>query len=124
MRLFMVLAFAAAATSLVAAEQMPSAITLRNGVFADAAGMTLYTADSDRNGDSSSCYDNCAHNWPPYFASGDDRDSGDWKLITREDGTLQWAYRGKPVYHFVLDRAAGETKGDGVGNVWHVARPR
>lgn len=107
----------------VAADGMPSSVALRNGVFTDSKGMTLYTADSDRAPNTSGCYDNCVHNWPAFNPSQSDRESGDWKIIMRADGTEQWAYKGKPVYRFLLDRNAGDVRGDGIGNNWHAVRP-
>jgi predicted lipoprotein with Yx(FWY)xxD motif len=44
-------------------------------------------------------------------------------VITRDDGTKQWAYKGKPLYYFSMDKAAGDKAGDGRGMVWHVATP-
>ena len=32
------------------------------------------------------------------------------------------AYKGKPLYYFVMDSAAGEQKGEGRGMVWHMAK--
>lgn len=107
----------------VAADRIPSSVAVRNGVFTDSRGMTLYTADSDRTPNTSNCYDNCVHNWPAFNPAESDRDTGDWKVTMRADGTKQWAYRGKPVYHFLLDRSAGDVKGDGIGNNWHAVRP-
>ncbi len=107
----------------IGAEAMPAAVSMRNGIFTDAKGMTLYVADSDRAANISSCYDNCVHNWPAFTPGDNEQDAGDWKIIMRDDGTRQWAYKGKPVYRFILDRQAGEMKGDGIGNVWHAARP-
>jgi predicted lipoprotein with Yx(FWY)xxD motif len=106
-----------------AGEAMPSSLSVRNGILTDRNGMTLYIADSDRVVNVSSCYDNCGHNWPAFNAAENERDAGDWKIITRDDGTRQWAYKGKPVYHFLLDRTPGDGKGDGIGNVWHMVRP-
>jgi len=42
--------------------------------------------------------------------------------IERKDGSKQWAKDGKPLYFWVGDTEPGETNGDGVGGVWHVAR--
>lgn len=81
--------------------------------------MALYTFDKDEAG-KSNCTEDCAVNWPPYLGNeGEDLGEG-WALINREDGTLQWAYEGKPVYTFIGDKAAGEVTGDGKGDVWHV----
>ncbi len=83
------------------------------------AGMTLYVFDNDTGG-VSACYDNCATNWPPYLGNAGDEKGEGWTLVERTDGTLQWAYDGKPTYLFHEDMAAGEMKGDGRGGVWHV----
>jgi len=106
----------------VAADAMP-AVVARDGVFADRNGMTLYTGDNDRRPNASACYDNCVHNWPAFNAADDARDVGDWKVILRDDGTKQWAYKGKPLYYFILDKTAGDKKGDGIGGIWHAAKP-
>jgi len=46
-----------------------------------------------------------------------------WTHVTRDDGSMQWAYDGKPLYTFVKDKKAGDMTGDGVKDVWHVAKP-
>lgn len=38
----------------------------------------------------------------------------------RTDGTMQWAYEGKPLYLWTKDTKPGDVTGDGVGGVWHV----
>jgi uncharacterized repeat protein (TIGR03843 family) len=62
-------------------------------------------------------------NWPALKADAAAKDMGEWKVITRDDGSKQWAYKGKPLYYFVMDAAAGEQKGEGRGMVWHIAKP-
>ena len=54
-------------------------------------------------------------NWPALKAEASDKDMGDWKVITRDDGSKQWAYKGKPLYYFSMDAAAGDKKGEGRG---------
>ena len=49
--------------------------------------------------------------------------SGDFSLVTRDDGKKQWAYKGKPLYLWVKDKKPGDTTGDKVLNVWAAARP-
>jgi predicted lipoprotein with Yx(FWY)xxD motif len=39
--------------------------------------------------------------------------------VTRADGSLQWAFAGKPVYTFAKD-AEGVPSGDGMGGAWHL----
>ncbi len=89
-------------------------------VFTDAAGMTLYTYDKDTPG-KSKCSSLCAVFWPPVIATGTAKSTGGFTTITRDDGTKQWAYNGKPLYGYINDAKAGDTNGDGVDGVWHVA---
>ena len=90
-------------------------------VLADANGMTLYIFDKDGEGESA-CYDTCAQNWPPLPASAAEA-GGDYSVVERKDGTQQLAYKGRPLYLWVKDASPGDTSGDGVNGVWHVARP-
>ena len=95
-----------------------------NGVLTDQKGMTLYTTDRDvPNSDKSVCVGRCAENWPPFAAKSSDKPQGDYTIITREDGSKQWAYKGKPLYLWVKDKKPGDKGGDGLNNVWHAARP-
>lgn len=90
-------------------------------VLVDAKGMTLYTFDKDEAG-KSNCYDNCAKNWPPAAAMANDQPTGDLTIVKRDDGTMQWADDGKPLYTFVKDAKPGDVTGDNVGNVWHIVK--
>ena len=49
---------------------------------------------------------------------------GAWSLYTNweNDGSKQWAYKGKPLYTWVKDTKPGDMTGDNVNNVWHVAK--
>ncbi|GGB85857.1 hypothetical protein GCM10011352_09680 [Marinobacterium zhoushanense] len=82
-------------------------------------GMTLYTFDRDAQG-MSACYDTCAKNWPPFMAGPDAREKGDFTLMERNDGGIQWAYEGKPLYRYIGDRKPGDVSGNGFKGVWHV----
>ena len=90
-------------------------------VYASAKGMTLYTFDKDTAG-ASSCVDACATAWPPYLADSAATASGDWSLITRDDRAKQWAYKGVALYTYAKDEKIGEAKGNGVDQVWRLAR--
>jgi predicted lipoprotein with Yx(FWY)xxD motif len=94
-----------------------------DGVLVGPNGMTLYTFDRDAVQGKSACNGPCATNWPPLMAAADAAATGDWTVITRDDGGKQWAYKNKPVYYWVKDQKAGDRTGDGVNNVWHLARP-
>lgn len=91
-------------------------------VLAAQNGMTLYTFRKDARG-VSNCYGGCASAWPPMLASKSAAPEGPFTVISRKDGTRQWAKDGQPLYFWVKDRRAGDTTGHGVGNVWDVARP-
>ncbi len=108
---------------LAACAGMASApVKYADGVMTGANGMTLYTFDKDVGGSGKSvCNGPCAKNWPP-LAAGDDKSSGDWSVITRDDGSRQWAYRGKPLYFWNKDQKPGDKTGDGFGNAWHVVK--
>ena len=114
------LAAAALASSGLAFAAEPA--MTKNGVLVDHKGMTLYTFDKDAAG-KSACNDKCAENWPPLKADAADKASGKWTAIKRDDGSMQWAYEGKPVYLFKNDKAAGDKTGDGKGDAWHVIKP-
>ena len=96
--------------------------TAKDGVLVGPNGMSLYTFDPDTGG-KSACNGKCATNWPPLAAQADATASGDWTIITRDDGAKQWAYKGKPVYYWTKDSNPGDRTGDGVNKVWHLARP-
>lgn len=91
-------------------------------VLVDAKGMTLYTFDKDADG-KSACNGDCAMNWPPLKAEAGAVPEGDWSVITRDDGSMQWAYKGKPLYLWIKDQNPGDTTGDKVKDVWHVVQP-
>ncbi|HOZ65404.1 MAG TPA: hypothetical protein PK497_13375 [Burkholderiaceae bacterium] len=95
-----------------------------DGVLVGANGMTLYTFDRDVQGSGKSvCNGPCAVNWPPMMAAETDKASGDYSIVTRDDGKKQWAMKGKPLYYWIKDTKAGDKTGDGVQNVWHVIKP-
>jgi predicted lipoprotein with Yx(FWY)xxD motif len=48
---------------------------------------------------------------------------GGYTVIVRDDGSRQWAYKGKPLYLRAKDANPGEGAGDGAENLWRVARP-
>lgn len=102
----------------------PAPVMLSGGVLTGSNGMTLYTFDKDAAGSGKSvCNEACATNWPPLFAVGDAKPAGDYSVITRDDGKKQWAAKGKPLYYWIKDQKPGDRTGDGVNNVWHVAKP-
>jgi predicted lipoprotein with Yx(FWY)xxD motif len=94
---------------------------MKDGMMVDHKGMTLYTFDKDSGG-KSMCNDDCAKNWPPMMAPAGATTEGKWSVIKRDDGMMQYAYDGKPLYTFVKDKKPGDMTGDKMKDVWHVVR--
>lgn len=109
--------------SAASAQALKTADTDKGKVFVDAKGMTLYTFDKDAGG-KSMCNGPCAENWPALMAADSDKPTADMTIVVRDDGKKMWAHKGKPLYTFKKDTAAGQTNGDGFLNgAWHVAKP-
>ena len=92
-------------------------------------GMTVYTYSKD-TGNTSTCYDACAKNWPPYLVGAEDNINqlkagvtGKADTVIRTDGSIQVTYNGHPLYFYVGDKASSDATGDGVGGVWKIAKP-
>lgn len=114
-----------AATGALAQAAAPAKVadTSKGKSLVDAKGMTLYIFDKDSTG-KSACNGQCAQNWPPLMAPANAAASGDWSVVTRDDGGKQWAYKGKPLYTWVKDTKPGDATGEGVANnTWHIAAP-
>lgn len=94
------------------------------GSYVTAANdMTLYTFDKDSQ-NKSTCSGQCAITWPPYTVSGTVPTTlpAHMGTMTRDDGTTQYTWDGKPLYYYSGDKKVGDTNGDGIGGVWHVAK--
>jgi predicted lipoprotein with Yx(FWY)xxD motif len=119
-------AIAAVVFSAAAFAQMAPVKTgnsAKGKVLTDSKGMTLYTFAKDA-GAKSACNGKCAENWPPLMAAASDKAAGDYSTIKRDDGKMQWAYKGKPLYTWVKDSKPGDVTGDGFANgAWHIATP-
>jgi predicted lipoprotein with Yx(FWY)xxD motif len=93
----------------------------------DAKGRTLYLFEKDKS-KKSTCSGACAVAWPPLLTSGAPKAAGSAKrsllgTTKRSDGKTQVTYNGHPLYFFVQDKKAGDTKGqglDGFGAKWYV----
>ena len=118
------LVFALVASSFTAlSAYAASPVMVADGMLTGSNGMTLYTFDKDADG-KSMCNGPCANNWPPLYAMDSDKASGDFGIITRDDGKKQWALKGKPLYYWSKDQKPGDKTGDGFLNgAWHVAKP-
>ncbi|MFW0753403.1 hypothetical protein ACN1C3_01455 [Pseudomonas sp. H11T01] len=94
---------------------------MKDGMMVDHKGMAVYTYDKDAGG-KSMCNGTCADNWPPMMAPAGAKAEGAWTVIKRDDGKMQWAYDGKPLYNFKMDKKPGDKMGDGKMDMWHVAK--
>jgi predicted lipoprotein with Yx(FWY)xxD motif len=119
-----IVALALAASTAAFAQMAPAmtADTSKGKALVDQKGMTLYTFDRDATG-KSNCNGTCATNWPPLMAAADAKASGDWSVVKRDDNSMMWAYKGKPLYTWAKDTKAGDVTGDGVNQIWHIATP-
>ena len=98
-------------------------VSYSGGVLVNAAGMTLYTFDKDQGGSGRSvCNGQCATNWPPLQAGAGDQASNNFSVVTRDDGSKQWAYKGKPLYLSSKDTQPGDKTGDGFLKIWWVVK--
>lgn len=95
----------------------------KGSFLTDPKGMTLYIFDKDTQG-MSNCNGNCAVLWPPYGPTGKVSNlPANFTVLARSDASMQYAYKGMPLYFYQKDTRPGDILGDGVGNVWHLAKP-
>ncbi|TAL84848.1 MAG: hypothetical protein EPN46_12130 [Candidimonas sp.] len=122
-RLFISSLILAGSSLLGLAVQAAEPVGMNGTMLVDEAGMTLYTFDHDvANSGKSVCNGGCATNWPPLKADEYAKASGDYTIVKRDDGTMQWAHKGKPLYRFTSDKKPGDKGGDNFKNIWHTAR--
>jgi transforming growth factor-beta-induced protein len=92
---------------------------LVGGSNSQSPGLTLYVFDNDLGTSGSVCNGGCAGAWPPVLVTDDEvANIPGLSIITRDDDSKQVAYKGRPLYFFQSDTAAGDMTGDGVGGVW------
>jgi predicted lipoprotein with Yx(FWY)xxD motif len=101
--------------------QMTTTQASSHTLMTTSSGMTVYTFDKDTPGQST-CYGPCASYWLPVEAMPGQQASGDLTIIRRNDGTMQWAKQGRPLYTFAEDTMRGDMKGDNYNQNWHIVR--
>jgi predicted lipoprotein with Yx(FWY)xxD motif len=130
-------ASSAPASSAASSAMKPAALMVTNNatfgkIVTDADGMSLYMYTKDtRDPSVSNCYDACAQRWPPLLADangkfdlkGNELDAKMFGTTTRKEGTKQVTFNGWPLYYWQNDKKAGDTLGQGVGDVWWVMTP-
>ncbi len=121
--LFATLLFGSAAQAQTMTPKPATTMKMAGVAFlTGAGGMTLYTLDADPPG-ASTCNGPCAVIWPPLMASPGAKPMGDYTVVTRGDGSRQWAYKGKPLYYFAKDQQPMDVYGQGVAGKWEIALP-
>jgi predicted lipoprotein with Yx(FWY)xxD motif len=86
---------------------------------------TLYMFDPENAG-KIVCTGGCNSLWPPLTVTGPVAGTSDvpgLATVSRPDGATQVTFNGHPLYTYANDKAAGDANGDGVGGVWHAAKP-
>jgi predicted lipoprotein with Yx(FWY)xxD motif len=90
-------------------------------IVTDGNGRTVYVFMRDER-NRSNCAGSCPQTWSPLTATspnaGDGLAANLLATITRDDGSTQVTYNGKPLYYYIGDTQAGETKGQNISNVW------
>lgn len=115
--------FLLAACTVLATTALAEAPKDVNGNLVDEGGRALYIFDKDTDPGKSACTGTCATNWPAAMADSYDKADGNWTFAPTADGKRQWAYKGHRLYRFAKDTKAGDTNGDGILGVWHIAKP-
>lgn len=92
----------------------------------DQDGKALYFFSRDA-GVVSNCNGACANTWPVYHIEKLQVASGlsatDFAEITRNDGSKQTTYKGWPLYYYSGDASPGEKNGNGINQIWWIAKP-
>jgi len=92
---------------------------LVGGTNSSRPGLTLYVFDSDLGTSGSTCNDECATTWPPVVVDDAEVDNiPGLSLITRDDGSSQATFKGRPLYFYANDTSAGEANGQAVNDAW------
>ncbi len=90
----------------------PDGVKLSDGGMTTAAGQPIYTFDWDTMKGMSHCFGECLTTRRPLTAKPGSKPYGDWSIIGREDGSLQWAYKDKPLYTFTKDQPGQPAQGE------------
>lgn len=80
--------------------------------------LPLYIFDGEPAG-TSACDKACTAVWPILPAEAADKPMGEWTIVKRDDGRLQWAFRNKPVYTYFED-TTNNPRGVGKDMDWYL----
>ncbi|HXF01862.1 MAG TPA: hypothetical protein VN601_02640 [Arthrobacter sp.] len=110
-----------------AAGTLATAQTSLGKIVVDGKGMTVYVFTKDvANSGKSACTGDCLSAWPPVLAETTPKLNGVTAkvgLIATPDGKHQVTLNGMPIHYWAQDKAAGDTGGQNVNDVWYVVAP-
>jgi predicted lipoprotein with Yx(FWY)xxD motif len=93
----------------IAVRELPNASAQ---ALVDGTGMTLYALDDASARASDQCpFSACTATWLPLIAPEMASPVGDFSIVARSDRTRQWAFRGRSLFTFSGDTAAGDCNG-------------
>lgn len=116
-----VIGFLAASSLARSANSATSTVSLRKTtlgpILVNSKGRTIYMFLKDKNG-KSACSGACATFWPPVLSGAKPTVGAGLKAsllgtTMRSNGKRQVTYNKHPLYTFMLDKGAGQTKGEG-----------
>lgn len=90
----------------------------------DSEGMALYINKNDPYMEST-CTGDCALQWTPFYGTNIVSpllDAEHFGEITRDDGTKQTTYKGRPLYYYSEDTERKDMKGHGFKKIWSLVR--
>lgn len=92
--------------------------TLQGRLLVNASGQSIYAYDKDGR-DKSNCTAACLRLWAPVQAPAlARREDGEWTVIERAPGVLQWAFRHRPLYTYLRDNIIYSQDGSDLPD-WH-----
>lgn len=86
-----------AACSSAPVAPMPTGFVAKGDMLLTSDGEQAFVNKKDAANESK-CVLKCLTGWRPVYAVPDDKPTGDFKIISRVEGSSQWAYQGKPLY--------------------------
>jgi len=88
----------------------------------DSRGMPVYMFDGDVRKDKAECGQTaCPGSFVPLVAGLLANPVGDFTLVSRDDGRVQWAYKGRALYTYDGDVDLGDANGMGVDGRYQIA---
>lgn len=102
------------------------ASTVATGRLLTYGGFSVYVHDGE-TANAIRCRDECLKEWRPVAAAQMARASGEWSVVQRAPGLLQWAFRGRPLYTRINDSRRRSFEGSDVAgwrNVYTQENPR